>query len=60
MIFYNMMYMYLTFEAGWRIYASVDEAIIGSDNGISSIRRPAIIWTNVDSLLIGTLQTNFL
>ena len=33
--------------------------IIGSDNGLSPIRRQAIIWTNAGILLIRTLGTNF-
>ena len=33
--------------------------ILISDNGLSSGRRQAIIWTNVGILLIGTLKTNF-
>ena len=33
--------------------------IIGSDNGLSPDRRQAIIWTNVEILLIGPLGTNF-
>ena len=33
--------------------------IIGSDNGLSSIRRQAIIWTIVGISLIGPLGTNF-
>ena len=32
---------------------------IGSDNGLSPGRRPAIIWTNSGMLLIGPLWTNF-
>ena len=32
---------------------------IGSDNGLSPGRRQAIIWTNAEILLIGTLGTNF-
>ena len=32
--------------------------IIGSDNGLSPIRRQTIIWTNVGILLIRTLGTN--
>ena len=32
--------------------------IIGSDNGLSSGRRQAIIWTNARILLIGALGTN--
>ena len=34
-------------------------SIIGSDNGLSPGRRPAIIWTNAGILLIGPLGTNF-
>ena len=33
--------------------------IIGSDNGLASDRRQAIIWTNAGLLLIGPLGTNF-
>ena len=33
--------------------------IIGSDNGLSPVRRHAIIWTNAGILLIGPLGTNF-
>ena len=33
--------------------------IIGSDNGLSPGRRQAIIWTNDEILLIGSLGTNF-
>ena len=36
-----------------------DLTIIGSDNGLSSGRRQAIIWTNAGILLIGPLRTNF-
>ena len=32
---------------------------IASDNGLSPGRRQAIIWTNAEILLIGTLGTNF-
>ena len=46
-------------EAEWRIYASVNWAIIGLDNGLSPGRRQAIIWTNDGILLIGPLGTNF-
>ena len=31
--------------------------IIGSDNGLSPGRRQAIIWTNAEILLIGSLGT---
>ena len=33
--------------------------IIGSDNGLSPGRRPAIIWTNAEMLLFGPLGSNF-
>ena len=33
--------------------------IIASDNGLSPVRRQAIIWTHAEILLIGTLGTNF-
>ena len=41
------------------LYASLNWAIIGSDNGLSPVRRQAIIWTNDGILLIRTLRTNF-
>ena len=46
-------------EARWFIYASVNEAIIVSDNGVSRIQRQAIIWTSDGFLLAGPLGTNF-
>ena len=46
-------------EAEWRIYASLNWVIIGSDNGLSIVRRQAIIWTNAGILLIGPLGTKF-
>ena len=36
-----------------------EQTIIGSDNGLSPQRRQAIIWTNVGTLLIGPLGTDF-
>ena len=44
-------------ETEWRIYASVNHTIIGSDNGLSHGWRQAIILTNAGILLIGTLGT---
>ena len=41
------------------IYASLNWVIIGSDNGLSPVRRQAIIWTNAGILLIEPLGTNF-
>ena len=35
--------------------ASPNRAVIGSDNGLSLVRRQAIIWTNADLLSIGPL-----
>ena len=34
-------------------------AIIGSDTGLSPVRRQAFIWSNTGLLLIGLLGTNF-
>ena len=39
-------------------YASVIYVIFGSDNGLSPVRLPAIIWTNAHVLFIGRLVTN--
>ena len=44
-------------EAELRIYASLNWIIIGSDNGVSPVRRLTIIWTNSGILLIGPLAT---
>ena len=41
------------------MYASVNRLSIGSDNGLSPIRRKAMIKTNTGSLSIGPLGTNF-
>ena len=35
------------------------QTIVGSDNGLSSGWRQAIIWTNAGVLLMGPLGTNF-
>ena len=42
-----------------RIYTSVNWVCIGSGNGLSPVRRQAIIWTNAGLLWIGLLGTNF-
>ena len=34
--------------------------IIGWDNGLSPVRRLAIIWTNAEILLTGPIGTNFI
>ena len=45
---------------GWVTQICVSKfIIIGSDNGLSPIRRQTIIWTNAGILLIRTLGTNF-
>ena len=43
----------------WRIDASVNRAMFGSDNGLAPGRRQAIIWSNAGILVIGPLWTNF-
>ena len=56
-------WMTLTFheliEAEWRIYASVNYTIIGSDNGLSTVRQQPIIWTNYRLLSIKHEGTYF-
>ena len=42
-----------------RIYASVNRVHIGSDNGLSPVRRQAVTWTNIHLLSIEPLETNF-
>ena len=42
-----------------RIYASMNWLSIASDNGLSSVRRQAITWTNLSLLLIGPPGTKF-
>ena len=46
---------HLFIEVEWCIYASLNQAIIGSNNGLS----PTIIWTSAGLLLIGPLETSF-
>ena len=41
------------------MYASPKWVIIGSDNGMSPVRRQDIIWTNAGILLTGPWGTNF-
>ena len=41
------------------MYASVNRASIGSDNGLLPIKRQAIILTNATLLPVGPLGTNF-
>ena len=56
---FSLSVRYQLIEAKWHIYASVNKAIIGSDNGLSPGRRQPVIWTNDVILLIGPLATNF-
>ena len=56
---YHCLHSWYLIEAEWRIYASENYDIIGSDNGLSPDRHQAIIWTNAGILLIGRLGTNF-
>ena len=45
---------------GWATHLCVSKlAIIASYNGLSPVRRQAIIWTNAGIFLIGPLGTNF-
>ena len=46
-------------EAERRIYVSMNWVIVGSDNGLSPIRRQAIFCTNAEILLIGPSETKF-
>ena len=43
----------------WRIYASINCAIMGSDTDLSPVRHEAIVWTSDCLLLIVHLGTNF-
>ena len=51
-LFSMVRYIVYFIEAMWCKYASVNNAIIGSDNGLLPIRCQAIIWTNAGFLLI--------
>ena len=42
-----------------RMHASVNNTIIVSNNGLSPVRRQAIIWTNAGLWLTGHLETIF-
>ena len=65
--FYNWEYRYSRHNMQWLLthwgrmtHICVGNlTIIGSDNGLSSGRRQAIIWTNVRIFLIGPLGTYF-
>ena len=50
-----LIYLNDSIEAGWSIYVLTKSAIIGSNNGVSPVRRQAINSTNADSLAIGPL-----
>ena len=56
----NLSASVLTHLPQCHIYAaSVNQVSIGSDNGLSPIRRQAIIWASAGLLSIGPLGTNF-
>ena len=40
-------------------YASLDNDVFGSDNGLSPARRQSIIWTNAYVLSAGFFHSNF-
>ena len=46
-------------DAEWYICASVNYAIIGSDNSLSSVRLQVINWTNAGLYMIGSLWIDF-
>ena len=54
----NYYYRVWLIEAEWRIYALVNYAIIGSDNGLSPVWHQTIVWTSAGILLIWCLGTN--
>ena len=43
-------------EAAWRFHTSISYTIIGSDNGLKTVRQQTIIRANAVVLLIGTTQ----
>ena len=52
--------MFLLIHGGRVTHICVSKlSILGSDNGLSSGRRQAIIWTSAGILLIGPIGTNF-
>ena len=54
---WSMGYWYQFTRPVWRIYASVNMAIIVADNGLSSFRCQATIWTNKTSCQLDTWKT---
>ena len=45
-------------EAEWRIYVSVNWAVVDSDNGLSPVRHQFIIWSSAGLLLTGPMGTH--
>ena len=41
------------------IYASMDRAIIGLDNGLFPVQHQVVIWTYASLLMLGPLITTF-
>ena len=56
---HSMLFVILTYWGRVTHICVGNLTIIGSDNGLSSGRCQAIIWTNAGILLIGPLGTNF-
>ena len=52
-------YAILIIEVGWRVYASANYVINGSDNGLSHVKHQAIIWTYDGLSLIRPLWIYF-
>ena len=46
-------------EAGRRIYSSLYDVIVASDNDMLLVRRQAITWTNIDLSAIRLYETYF-
>ena len=58
-VLWHLHIVYQLIEAEWRIYASVKHTNIASDNGLSPVRRQAIISTNADISSIRPWGTYF-
>ena len=43
-------------EAKWHMQASVNDTIIGSDNGLSPVQHLAITWTHAHLMPLGHLK----
>ena len=43
-------------EVKWHMQASVNDTIIGSDNGLSPVQHLAITWTHAHLMPLGHLE----